>query len=44
MAGGLDVVVCSLAEAQALLVAGRVRSLGVMAGARVDRSFRSCPR
>ena len=31
MAGGLDVVVCSLAEARALLDSGRVRSLGVMA-------------
>lgn len=35
MAGGIDVVSCSLPEAQALLSAGRVRSLGVMADARL---------
>jgi tripartite-type tricarboxylate transporter receptor subunit TctC len=34
LAGGVDVVSCSLAEAQALLAAGRIRSLGVMADAR----------
>ena len=34
IAGGIDVVVCSLPEAQALLSAGRIRSLGVMADAR----------
>jgi len=37
MAGGLDIVVCSLAEARALLEAGRVRSLGVMSGERVKQ-------
>jgi tripartite-type tricarboxylate transporter receptor subunit TctC len=37
LAGGLDVVSCSLAEAQALLAAGRIRSLGVMAEARVPQ-------
>jgi tripartite-type tricarboxylate transporter receptor subunit TctC len=35
MAGGIDVVSCSLPEAQALLSAGRIRGLGVMAPARV---------
>ena len=35
MAGGIDVVSCSLPEAQALLAAGRIRGLGVMAPARV---------
>jgi tripartite-type tricarboxylate transporter receptor subunit TctC len=34
MAGGVDLVSCSLPEAQALLSAGRIRSLGVMADAR----------
>ena len=34
IAGGIDVVACSLAEAQALLDAGRIRSLGVMADER----------
>jgi tripartite-type tricarboxylate transporter receptor subunit TctC len=37
LAGGVDVVSCSLAEAQALMAAGRVRSLGVMAEARVPQ-------
>ena len=37
LAGGLDVVSCSLAEAQALLSAGRIRSLGVMSEARVQQ-------
>ena len=35
VAGGLDLVMCSLPEAQALLSAGRVRSLGVMAESRL---------
>lgn len=35
MAGGVDLVSCSLPEAQALLSAGRIRSLGVMADARM---------
>ena len=35
MAGGIDLVACSLPEAQALLDAGRIRGLGVMAEARV---------
>jgi len=35
LAGGLDIVVCSLPEAQALLEAGRIRSLGVMSEHRV---------
>jgi tripartite-type tricarboxylate transporter receptor subunit TctC len=35
MAGGVDLVSCSLPEAQALLAAGRIRSLGVMADARL---------
>jgi tripartite-type tricarboxylate transporter receptor subunit TctC len=34
LAGGIDVVSCSLPEAQAMLSAGRIRSLGVMADAR----------
>jgi tripartite-type tricarboxylate transporter receptor subunit TctC len=34
LAGGVDAVVTSLPEAQALLSGGRVRALGVMAGAR----------
>jgi tripartite-type tricarboxylate transporter receptor subunit TctC len=42
LAGGLDIVSCSLAEAQALLAAGRIRSLGVMADARVPQ-FPSVP-
>jgi tripartite-type tricarboxylate transporter receptor subunit TctC len=42
LAGGLDVVSCSLAEAQALLAAGRIRSLGVMADARAPQ-FPSVP-
>lgn len=37
LAGGLDVVSCSLAEAQALLAAGRIRSLGVMSEARLPQ-------
>ncbi|MCA1584657.1 MAG: tripartite tricarboxylate transporter TctB family protein [Acidobacteria bacterium] len=42
LAGGIDIVACSLAEAQALLEAGRIRSLGVMAEERVAR-FPSVP-
>ena len=42
MAGGIDFVVCSLPEARALLDAGRIRSLGVMAEERVPQ-FRSVP-
>ncbi|HVR72220.1 MAG TPA: tripartite tricarboxylate transporter substrate-binding protein [Vicinamibacteria bacterium] len=37
MAGGVDLVSCSLPEAQSLLAAGRIRSLGVMAEGRVPR-------
>jgi tripartite-type tricarboxylate transporter receptor subunit TctC len=37
LAGGLDFVSCSLAEAQALLAGGRVRALGVMADERVPQ-------
>ena len=37
LAGGLDVVSCSLAEAQALLAAGRIRALGVMSEARLPQ-------
>jgi tripartite-type tricarboxylate transporter receptor subunit TctC len=37
MAGGVDLVACSLPEAQALLSAGRIRSLGVMADARAPQ-------
>lgn len=37
IAGGIDVVICSLPEAQALMSAGRVRSLGVMAEARAPQ-------
>jgi tripartite-type tricarboxylate transporter receptor subunit TctC len=37
LAGGIDFVSCSLPEAQALLAAGRIRSLGVMADARVPQ-------
>lgn len=37
LAGGLDIVSCSLAEAQALLASGRIRSLGVMADARAPQ-------
>jgi tripartite-type tricarboxylate transporter receptor subunit TctC len=37
LAGGVDLVSCSLPEAQALLFAGRVRSLGVMADARLPQ-------
>src|SRR4030095_5739956 len=42
MAGGVDLVACSLPEAQALLSAGRVRSLGVMADARAPQ-FQDVP-
>jgi tripartite-type tricarboxylate transporter receptor subunit TctC len=42
MAGGVDIVACSLAEAQALLDAGRIRGLGVMAPERLER-FPSVP-
>lgn len=42
LAGGIDIVACSLPEAQALLEAGRVRSLGVMASERVAQ-FPSVP-
>ncbi len=35
LAGGVDLVACSLPEAQALLEAGRIRSLGVMSEHRV---------
>lgn len=34
LAGGVEMVVCSMAEARALLLAGEVRSLGVMGEAR----------
>jgi len=37
LAGGVDVVACSLAEAQALLSSGRIRALGVMADARAPQ-------
>jgi hypothetical protein len=37
MAGGVDLVSCSLPEAQALLSAGRIRSLGVMAESRLPQ-------
>jgi tripartite-type tricarboxylate transporter receptor subunit TctC len=37
IAGGIDVVICSLPEAQALLSAGRIRTLGVMAEARTSQ-------
>ncbi len=37
LAGGVDIVSCSLAEAQALIAAGRIRSLGVMADARLPQ-------
>jgi tripartite-type tricarboxylate transporter receptor subunit TctC len=37
MAGGIDIVVCSLAEARPLVDAGRVRTLGVMANERVPQ-------
>lgn len=37
LAGGVDLVSCSLPEAQALLSAGRVRGLGVMAEARLPQ-------
>jgi tripartite-type tricarboxylate transporter receptor subunit TctC len=42
LAGGIDVVACSLAEAQALLESGRIRSLGVMSTERAPR-FPSVP-
>jgi tripartite-type tricarboxylate transporter receptor subunit TctC len=42
LAGGVDLVACSLAEAQALLESGRIRSLGVMATERAPR-FPSVP-
>ena len=42
LAGGIDVVACSLAEAQALLESGRIRSLGVMSTERAAR-FPSVP-
>lgn len=37
IAGGVDVVCCSLPEAQSLLEAGRVRCLGVMADGRLEQ-------
>ncbi len=37
LAGGIDVVCCSLPEAQSLLESGRVRCLGVMADERVGQ-------
>jgi tripartite-type tricarboxylate transporter receptor subunit TctC len=37
IAGGIDLVACSLAEARALLDAGRIRSLGVMADERLPQ-------
>jgi tripartite-type tricarboxylate transporter receptor subunit TctC len=42
LAGGIDIVSCSLPEAQALLSAGRIRSLGVMADERVPQ-FQDVP-
>ena len=42
LAGGIDIVACSLPEARALLEAGRIRSLGVMADERVTQ-FPSVP-
>lgn len=38
MAGGVDIVACSVPEAQSLLEAGRIRSLGVMAPERLPGS------
>ncbi len=35
LAGGIDLVVCSLPEADALLSAGQIRCLGVMSGERI---------
>ena len=37
IAGGIDVVACSLPEAQALMDAGRIRCLGVMADERLEQ-------
>ena len=37
IAGGVDVVCCSLPEAQSLMDSGRVRSLGVMADERIEQ-------
>jgi len=37
IAGGVDVVACSLPEAQALFDAGRIRCLGVMADERIEQ-------
>jgi len=37
MAGGLDLVCCSLPEARALLEAGEIRALGVMAAERLEQ-------
>jgi len=42
MAGGVDMVCCSLPEAQALLDAGKIRALGLMAAARLP-SFPDVP-
>ena len=42
LAGGIDIVACSLPEARALLEAGRIRSLGVMADERLTQ-FPSVP-
>ncbi len=36
VAGGVDVVTCSIPEAQSLIDAGRVKSLAIMASARAD--------
>jgi len=36
VAGGVDVVTCSVPEAQSLIDAGRVKSLAIMAGERAD--------
>ncbi|MGQ9371626.1 tripartite tricarboxylate transporter substrate binding protein [Azospirillum sp. ST 5-10] len=37
VSGGVDVVLCSLPETDALAAAGRVRSVGVMSGERLER-------
>lgn len=42
VAGGVDIVPCSLPEARALIEAGRVRSLGVMSSAR-NEAFPDIP-
>ena len=44
VAGGVEVVPCSLPEARSLIDAGKVKSLAIMDATRRPRSIRTCRR